>query len=352
VQDAIQPSLRLKLALDSISYDDIFIGFNSSASTGYNYNEDAAYLPGIGAAVGIASISSDNVRLSINNLPLPDQAGREVKLFVTASKTGSYTLKRTDIEAIPDQYEVWLMDKYKKDSLNLRNNANYAVDINLSDTASYGNNRFSVVIRQSAAATLQLLTFTGTKATNGAQLVWTTKNESNYTHFTVERSIDNGNSFAVLGGTPSTGAGKYDLLDKNPAMTANMYRLKMEDINGTITYSNVVTLTYSTADNLANGVVSIYPNPTQNNISLKINPVSNAAGSQIISSQVNSAPKTDNAVYNIQIFNPSGLIVKTESTKSTNWQADVRDFLPGTYVIQVYNNTDNSFVGKGSFVKL
>ena len=351
IYDPVPQSLRLKLALDSISYDDIFIGFNSSASPNYNYNEDAAYLPGIGAAVGLASISSDNERLAINNLPLPNQTASEIKLFVTAAQSGTYTFKRTALDAIPDLYEVWLMDKYKKDSVNLRNNANYAFGINLKDTASFGTNRFSVVIRQSAALSLQLVSFTGAKTANGSQLVWTTMNEANYTHFTVERSIDGGNTFNVLGGTPSTGAGKYDLLDKNPIYAANIYRLKMEDLNGTITYSNTVTLTYSTTDNLAS-VVSIYPNPTQNNITLKINPISTAASSQVTGSKINQAPGTDNTVYNIQIFNPSGLMIQTASTNAKDWQTDVRNLMPGTYVIQVYNNSDNSFVGRGSFVKL
>jgi hypothetical protein len=299
----------------------------------------------------MASISSDNERLSINNLPLPGQTASEIKLFVTAAQSGTYTLKRTAFNAIPDLYEVWLMDKYKKDSVNLRNNANYTFGINLKDTASFGTSRFSVVIRQSAALSLQLVSFTGAKTVNGSQLVWTTKNEANYTHFTVERSIDGGNTFSVLGGTPSTGAGKYSFLDKIPVLAANMYRLKMEDLNGTITYSNLVTLTYSATDNL-DGVVSVYPNPTQNNITLKINPVSTAASNQITDSKIDLTPATDNSVYNIQIFNPSGILIKTESTKGTDWHTDVRNLMPGTYVIQVYNNNDNSFVGRSSFVKL
>jgi len=350
IYDAVPQSLRLKMSLDSISFDDIFIGFNSSASPNYNYNEDAAYLPGIGAAVGLASISSDNVQLSVNTLPLPNQVSREIKLFVTARQSGSYTMNRTALDAIPELYEVWLMDKYKKDSVNLRNSASYAFGINLADTASFGTNRFSVVIRQNPVLSLRLLSFTGAKTANGSQLVWTTKNEANYTHFTVERSIDGGNTFDVIGGMPSTGAGNYSLLDKTPVFAANMYRLKMEDINGTITYSNVVTLTYSTTDNLTS-IVSIYPNPTQNNITLKINPVSTVA-SMVTSSKIGQTVSTDNTVYNIQIFNPSGLIIQTASTNTTDWHTDVRNLLPGTYVIQVYNNSDNSFVGRGSFVKL
>ncbi|MBS1528493.1 MAG: hypothetical protein JST19_22790, partial [Bacteroidetes bacterium] len=228
VQNAVQQSLRLKLCLDSISYDDLFIGFSPTASTGYNSDEDAAYLPGLGAAVGLASISSDNIRLSINNLPLPNQVKGEIKLFVTASRSGTYTLKRTDLQAIPQAYEVWLMDKFKKDSLDIRNNENYKFSINLSDTASFGSNRFSIVIRQTPASALRLLSFAGQKASAGAQVTWRAQNEQNYTYFTVERSTDNGATFTVLGSVAANANGVYDFLDKNPQLTTNIYRLKIE----------------------------------------------------------------------------------------------------------------------------
>ena len=346
---ANQQSLRLKLSLDSISYDDIFIGFNPSASPAYNYNEDAQYLPGASAAVGLASISSDNLKLSINSLPIPAQ---EIKLFVTARSSGSYTLKRTALDAIPQAYEVWLMDKYKKDSLDLRKNANYAFDINLADTASYGTNRFGVVIRQSKASNLQLLSFTGEKTVKGAQVAWATRNEENYTHFTVERSTNGGSTFEVIGGIPPTGAGRYDLLDKAPARTANMYRLKMEDINGTITYSNVVTLMYTTTNTPVENPISLYPNPTQSTINLTINPVFASYTSTATITSDSFSTSENGLTYNIKIVNSSGLVVKTETTKSKDWHADVKNLLPGTYVMQVYNGKDNSLVGKGSFVKL
>jgi hypothetical protein len=292
------------------------------------------------------------VRLTINNLPLPGQAGHEIKLFVTAGKSGTYTLKKTALEAIPQAYEVWLMDKYKKDSLNLRNSTNYAFDINLADTASFGNSRFAVVVRQSKASNLQLLSFTGAKTAKGSQVAWATRNEENYTHFTVERSTDGGSTFNAIGGIPPTGAGRYDLLDKAPAPRANMYRLRMEDINGNITYSKVVTLMYNSTNTQVDSPIALYPNPAQGTINLTIKPVfaSNTSTAIITSDSFNTSES--GLTYNIKIVNSSGMVVKTESTKSKDWHADVKNLLPGTYVMQVYNSKDNSLVGKGSFVKL
>ncbi|HVW14736.1 MAG TPA: YDG domain-containing protein [Mucilaginibacter sp.] len=353
MQDGVQQSLRLKLGLDSISYDDIYIGFNPSASPGYDSNEDAAYLPGLGAAVGLASISSDNVRLSINNLQLPNQATREIKLFVTASKSGIYTLKRTDIEGIPQVYDVWLMDKFKKDSLDIRQNANYTFNINLSDTASFGSNRFSIVIRQSPGNAVKLLSFAGEKALSGARVTWTTQNEQNYTYFTVERSTDNGATFTVLGTTAPDANGKYTFLDKSPQMTTDIYRLRLEDASGAITYSNQVPLKYTGDMNTTMGLISVYPNPAQSTINLNISSANTLNhGNKLLFSGKPIASVANKTVYNIKIINASGVVVKSESTTLQSWQADVKNLLPGTYVMQVYNSADNSLMGRGTFVKL
>ncbi|MEO6977995.1 MAG: YDG domain-containing protein, partial [Mucilaginibacter sp.] len=79
-QETVPQALRLKLAVDSVSFDDIVVGFNSTASAGYDYNEDAKYIPGINASEGLASFSADNVGLSINTLPLPKQGTEAVRL--------------------------------------------------------------------------------------------------------------------------------------------------------------------------------------------------------------------------------------------------------------------------------
>ena len=353
-QAPVNQSLRLKLIVDSLDYDDIFIGFNSMASANYNPYEDGKYLPGLSAAEGLSSISADNVQMAINYLPLPKRPRQEIKLFVTGKNSGMYTLKQTSLESIPQLYDIWLLDKYRKDSVNLRTQTSYAFNINLDDHASYGTDRFSVVMTQNPAYALQLLSFGGKKATGGALVEWTTKNEENYTNFTVERSTDFGGTYNVLGGVASTGAGQYSFLDKNPQFTTNIYRLKMEDINGNITYSNLVPLMYANENGIAGNPISLYPNPAQSTINLTINQASLEVNnnSQLTSFLANGASSTAKAVYNIRITNASGVIIKNESTAQQSWQTDVRNLTPGTYIMQVYNTANDSLVGKGTFIKL
>jgi len=361
VQDFVPQALRLKLAADSISYDDIVISFNANANRIYDPNQDAKYIPGIGASEGLASFSSDDIKLSINSVPLPIMDTREeIKLHVVGSKSGVYTFKRTELDAIPQVYDIWLMDKYKKDSLDIRNNTTYAFNIDLTDTASFGDNRFSIVLRQEPGLAVHLLNFTANKSISGSQISWVTDNEQNYTKFAVERSTDGGTTFNLIGGLSSSAVGNYSMLDKNPVTGSDTYRLKIEDLNGAISYSGPVTLIYGNSGNSA-GNIDIYPNPAVGVINLVVNQNTTgfyASGLSALqnanSSPVYVAPQTNNGSksYNIKITTMSGLVIMSSKSAASTWQNNVSKLAPGTYIVQVLNAADNSLVGKTTFVKL
>ncbi|HTD97761.1 MAG TPA: DUF2341 domain-containing protein [Mucilaginibacter sp.] len=329
--------LRLQLAKDSVNTDDILVRFASNASTAYVADLDAPYKQGFGA-VSLSSLSSDHISMAINMQPLPKASGT-IGLTVNAKADGIYTLNMKSITGIPLLFDIWLMDAYKKDSLDMRHNTTYAFNLYKADTNSFGSHRFSLVIRQNPALALHLLDFTAAKTANGSQLTWETENEQNYTNFTVERSTDNGKSFEVLGGFGSNTNGTYNFMDKDPIIALDEYRIKLEDLNGTISYSKVIPLMYSNlSDKVVNNYLNVYPNPASSTISLAIvqkpDAVSNAAS------------------YKITIMNNSGTIVKTISSSQALLQENVSALLPGTYIIQVVNNKDKSVVGKSKFVKL
>jgi hypothetical protein len=341
-QSAYNSYLRMILVTDTLNNDDIVIGFNSTSSTKFNGDEDAQFIPGSFSVQSIAVITSDSIKTSAKWVPLPpNNFNQVINLNVTAKATGTYTFRRTDFKAIPQLYEVWLMDNYKKDSLDIRNNTTYVFDINLADTASYGNNRFKVVVRQDPALMIHLLNFTATKITGGSQVVWVTENEANYTNFTVQRSTDGGKTYTVLGGTASNDLGTYSYLDKSPVKGANMYRLQIVDLNGTISYSNIVTLMYGNTTSLVKTGVVVYPNPAYNIVNLAIAPG--------FTSNVSELSTT---TYEIRIANILGAIVVKTTTSQQTWQTDISALMPGTYVINVTNTKDNSKVGQATFIKL
>jgi hypothetical protein len=327
--------LRLKLYLDPQDYDDIVIGFNDTASTAYNYHCDASYLAGVDAAEGLASFSSDGVALSINSVPFPGKTQEVIRLKVQANYSTTYILEKTELDTIPPIYQLWLVDTYTKDSLNLRTASNYSFQVNTSDTASFGNYRFQVVIRQTQLPNFQLLNFNAIKANTGALISWTTANEANFTNFAVERSTDGGGTFTILNQFISSALGTYSYTDKTPPTATDQYRLKITDLNGSVTYSNVVTLLYNTIATTIPGSISVYPNPASSTLNLAI-------------TQTDSNP----APYNIQIINITGRVVQTTSTSQPDWQGGISNLVPGTYVIQVIANHNSSLVGRSTFIKL
>jgi hypothetical protein len=144
--DTTKGYLRVQLEKDTINTDNILIEFNPASSAAYVTNEDARTFAGFGQE-SLSSLSSDNIPLAINSLPLVS-SGTTVKLAVSAKSTGVYKLNLLAISTIPATIDIWLKDKYEKDSLDFRQYPSYAFNITTTDTATYGSNRFSVVLRQ------------------------------------------------------------------------------------------------------------------------------------------------------------------------------------------------------------
>ena len=332
----IAQHLSLEMALDSVNTNEIIVRFNNNASSAFNNIEDAPYMIGSGK-VSIASVSSDNIALGINTLALP-KTTETIALKVSATADGIYTISRKQLAGIPQLYDIWLMDNYKKDSLDLKHNTTYSFNIAKADTNSYGSKRFTLVIRQNPAFAYRLLSFSAAKPavnTPKVQLTWTTENEQNYTNFTVERSNDGGKTFQVIGGVPASGAGKYSLLDVQPLAGNNIYRLKQEDINSQITYSNIIPIAITiNSNNLTKNNISLYPNPASSNVNLAI------ANNSIT-----------NGTFKITITNSTGIVLKQTTITENNWQTSVNNFLPGTYLVSVVNAKDNAIIGNIKFVK-
>ncbi|HEY4323578.1 MAG TPA: hypothetical protein VGN20_06315 [Mucilaginibacter sp.] len=234
--------LNIQLAQDANNVDGTIIGFKPNTTAAYVNSEDAIYFQGAGS-VSLSSFSSDNIPLAVNLLPFP-KTSLTINLNVNALTDGVYTLNMTAINAIPKLFEIWLMDGYKRDSLDFKNNATYAFNVNTSDVATYGRQRFSLVIRQNPALGIHLLNFTAVKASGGSQITWLVENEVDYTIFTAQRSTDGGQTYTDQVTLPSASASTYNFLDKTPAGGTDQYRLKIVNLNGTITYSKVISLDY------------------------------------------------------------------------------------------------------------
>jgi hypothetical protein len=330
--------LRVQLFKDSLNKEDALVFFKNSAQTTYNVGEDAQYLKG-NSIVNISTRSSDNVSLAINQQAFP-QKRQIIPLNVTITSNGTYKLGMPDVKNIPSMYDVWLLDKYKKDSLDIKHNPNYSFIASVTDTNSFSS-RFSLVLRPNPALTVHLLSFTGTKTATQVKLAWKAENESLYTRYILERSIDGGKKFTTLDSLTSANLGVYNDLDPNPVKGQNIYRLKQIDLTGNISYSSIVPIMY--ADNVVNNItanlISVYPNPVKSMLNLAITPATTTTTSTA-------------ANYKITITNTTGSVIKSSTSSNPTWQGDVSVLSPGTYFIEVTNIASNTVTGKSTFIKL
>jgi SdrD B-like domain/HYR domain len=96
----------------------------------------------------------------------------------------------------------------------------------------------------SAPLPINLISFIGKKLDHEIELNWKTSNESNFSHFEVERSI-NAKAFDKIGEVNGNGAENYQFFD-NSILNFNplryYYRLKMVDLNGRSNYSKTISI--------------------------------------------------------------------------------------------------------------
>ena len=318
--------LHLKLSADTNTFTETGLYFSSGWTDKFDGNEDAPDLDGPSPKVYLSSFTSDGTRVGINEMGDYIKTKR-VKLFVGAKVTATYQLELSDIKNIDPLYNVFIVDKLLKDSVDLRTTNSYSFTITATDTTTFGANRFELAVEPKALPPYKLISFTGAKDNAGIQLQWKTANEGNFTGFTLQKL--SGTQWVGIDSLQSNSSGAYSYTDVKPSLGLNSYRLMQNGITGNITYSSVVVVDYTTLS--TNGVLSVFPNPTRSDLNIYVNlPAS---------------------TYNLRIYNSFGGVMKQQSLSGTNWVEDVNSYNAGTYVVEVIDNK-GGLVGKLKFVKL
>jgi CSLREA domain-containing protein len=145
--------------------------------------------------------------------------------------------------------------------------ANAAITSTATDSAG-NSSEFSACVL-STPLPLELLDFTA--ATNGSHITlnWTTANEKNTEYFAIERSPD-GNTFTDHGQVQvsdnSSGQTNYVFVDQWPLAGSNFYRLRMVDLDGSVSYSRIVAVMMGSSPN----TLSVFPNPAFKELTVKL----------------------------------------------------------------------------------
>lgn len=319
--------LRIKLAKDSINTDESLIAFEPDAKNDYEPVLDADRLTGMGNVATLASYATQNTQmLAINHLHSIDSTLR-VKLYVNVSGAqGINTLTFSGLETLDPRYDVFLVDHYKKDSLQVNIYNQYAFNIRTDSAASYGDSRFELVFHKKSTVNYRLLSFTGAPSNNSITLKWKVEAEQNATGFTIEKGDGNG-TFTPTYNRQSDGSGTYTWIDRLPATGANTYRLKQDDAFSNISYSKVVSVNFNPPA-VSNQVLVAYPNPVKTELNIKIN-----------------TPDLTGQVR-MKVISSAGQMLLSKVSSGNTIQQNVNNLLPGTYIVEVSDNATQKVIGR------
>ncbi len=142
------------------------------------------------------------------------------------------------------------------------------------DAASYDLHRFRLVFQSDA--TILPLTLTQVKAVeqnNRVKVSWTVQNEVSTKDYVVERSMDGGTTFSTLAVQKARNSGaatgavltSYALFDASPHTGDNLYRIRVEGVDGRVTYSVVVKVTIGEYGSRRT-LITLYPNPVSRSL--------------------------------------------------------------------------------------
>jgi hypothetical protein len=193
-----------------------------------------------------------------------------------------------------------------------------------------GNDLFSLNMRahelQAAILPANLLNFTAQLVNEKVWLSWSTSQENNVSHYSIERSYDNKtfDQAALLFTVDNpSGVNSYSYKDpiKNAAAAVIYYRLKVVDKDGKYKYSETRTVHIGGGTDSAK--ITAYPNPVVNELHISV------------------PQEWQNKIVNGQLLSASGSIIKTFNIQQSATIC-MSDVPAGTYYIKVVNGKEIS----------
>jgi len=161
---------------------------------------------------------------------------------------------------------------------------------------------------------VKLNSFSVQKVDNTAKISWSTEQETNSSHFVVERSVD-GRTWNAIATVAAAGNSNhridYSIYDNAPMRGVNYYRLKEVDKDAKFDYSDIRKALFN-----SDYTAEVVPNPAKDFINLYLT-------------------KTSNACATIHLLNAEGKVVyKTTSTLS-HLQMSTAGMSKGLYFVKV-----------------
>lgn len=180
--------------------------------------------------------------------------------------------------------------------------------VNSFSTFFFGKNNFSVL-------PVSLINFDAVKEDKRVNINWRVDNETAFSGYEVEKSLDNQNwqSIGSVTASNNTGVKTYSLPDEYPVAGTNYYRLKMLDKDGHFTYSKIVSINFSKP-----GLITLQPNPAKDFIN-----INNLVGYK-----------------QIQVFDLMGRMLIQKNIQNNSEQLNISRFSRGQYLIKLISEKE------------
>lgn len=232
-------------------------------------------------------------------------AGERTQATIPVDMKGFLTLKWSGISGLTEG-RTYARFRIASDAKDIANPTGYADSGEVQD--------YSLMI-ESAALPVALLSFQGEWIENkGNNLTWATAWEKDNDHFDVQRSTDAKN-FETIGRITDVGNGtssatqSYAYVDAQNSQDVLYYRLKQVDLDGKVTYSEIIAVRHDVDTRLS---LVVYPNPVVEQLTVKL---------------------SGNQPTGIRIYSISGTQVLDQEGATES--VDVRSLPTGHYIIEV-----------------
>lgn len=152
------------------------------------------------------------------------------------------------------------------------------------NVSSFSTFRFHTTGGIGSPLPVELTSFTGYHNSGKNILKWETASEKNTDRFEIEQS-ENGKDWSRIGFQKAAGSSvvkqSYSFADNTPISGNNYYRLKIVDEDNSFEYSRIIHIHHQNTSR--ENIVSIYPNPVINDLTLVIESSSNRFAEIVIS---------------------------------------------------------------------
>jgi Secretion system C-terminal sorting domain/CUB domain len=197
----------------------------------------------------------------------------------------------------------------------------------LVDAAQNNNSGFNFIVTGTAVIEeplpLQLTGFSGNRQNGYNDIQWKTANEINTKTFELERSTDGAN-FTKIVSLQSAGSGNNMYVYNDPFVSASkvFYRLKIIDLSGAFTYSQIIWI-----DADLKSSIKIYPTPASNVVNIHLGK--------------NNLLNTRALLYDV-----TGKLLNSFLMQTIHQQLDISRLSQGLYILRFEDGTATRFVKK------